>query len=135
MKTYSELSKLSTYEERFEYLKLDGQVGSDTFGYDRYLNQALYKSREWKRTRDKVITRDKGCDLGIEGYEINSKPIIHHMNPITIDDIRNRDPKVFDPDFLITVTHPTHNAIHYGTEQRISRVPVERKAGDTCPWK
>lgn len=135
MNSYTELSKLNTFKERFDYLKLDGKVGAETFGYDRYLNQALYNSREWKKVRDEVIIRDKGCDLGIEGYEITSKPIIHHMNPITREQIDNRDPIVFDPEYLITVTHRTHNAIHYGDSEQISKEPIERTKGDTCPWK
>ena len=135
MKTYTELSKLKTFKERYEYLKLDGVVGSDTFGFARYLNQVFYNSLEWKKVRDKVIARDNGCDLGMEGYEIFSKPIIHHMNPITIEQIQNRDPIIFDPELLITTTHKTHNAIHYGINKSISNEPVERRQGDTCPWK
>lgn len=134
MKSYSELQKLKTYEERYEYLKLDGVVGSDTFGFNRYANQALYSSREWKTVRNKVITRDLGCDLGVEGYDINFKPIIHHMNPITMEQIINRDPIIFDPEYLITVTHKTHNAIHYGDASQIQKGPTERKPGDTKLW-
>lgn len=134
MKNYTDLSKLKTYKERLEYLQLKGTVGIDTFGFDRYLNQALYTSRKWKSVRDKVIVRDNGCDLGIEGYEIFSKPIIHHMNPITQEQIEKRDPIIFDPEFLITVTHQTHNAIHYGTEVS-DRCPIERTEGDTTLWR
>lgn len=134
MKTYSELSKLETFEERFNYLKLDGKVGSESFGFDRYANQAFYKSREWQDARRKVIIRDKGCDLGVEGFDINEKVLIHHLNPITMDQIIRRDPIIFDPENLIAVTHRTHNAIHYGDEGQIAKGPVERKAGDTKLW-
>lgn len=137
MKNYTDLSKLKTFEERFDYLKLDGQVGSETFGNERFLNQAFYSSREWKRARDIVITRDLGCDLGVEGFEIFEKPIIHHMNPITIEQIENRDPIIFDPEFLITVTHRTHNDLHYGIKTddvRSNRFFSERKKNDTKLW-
>lgn len=135
-RTYSELSKLKTFEERFEYLKLSGEVGRETFGYDRYLNQMLYKMPEWKSARDKTIIRDNGCDLGIQDREIQGRAIVHHMNPITVEDILNRNPKVFDPEYLITTVHKTHNAIHYGDERLlVSSAPVERTQNDTCPWK
>lgn len=134
MKTYSKLKKLKTFKERYEYLKLDGQVGADTFGFDRYANQAFYRSKEWKKVRNEVIIRDLGCDLGVEGYEINSKPIIHHLNPITMEQIVNRDPIIFDPENLITVSHRTHNAIHYGDESQVHYEPTERKPGDTKLW-
>lgn len=134
MKTYSELLKLKTFEERFEYLKLDGSVGSETFGFDRYVNQALYRSKEWKKVRNEVIIRDLGCDLGMEGHEIHKRPIIHHMNPITMEQIINRDPIIFDKEGLITVTHKTHNAIHYGDSSQLSSEPTERKPGDTKLW-
>lgn len=136
MRTYSELIQYDSFEDRFNYLKLGGQVGSETFGFDRYLNQALYRSLEWKRIRNEVITRDLGCDLGIEGYEINSGVIIHHMNPITIDQIQNRDPIIFDPEFLITTVLRTHNAIHYGDESiiKITFGTLERKRNDTKLW-
>ena len=111
---YSELTSLKTFEERFEYLRLDGVVGIETFGYDRYLNQLLYRSSEWKKIRNEIIVRDNGCDLGMDGHEIFISPLIHHINPITIDDIKNRNPIIFDSDNLITKTLPTHNAIHYG---------------------
>lgn len=137
MRTYSELSKLKTFEERFNYLKLDGKVGQETFGYDRYLNQILYKSPEWKRTRNNIIIRDNGCDLGIEGYEISGAAIIHHMNPITIEQIENRDPIIFDEDFLISTVLRTHNAIHYGDDSIIKTRfgTLERRKDDTTPWK
>lgn len=135
IKNYTDLSKFNSFEERFEYLKLDGIVGADTFGFDRYLNQAFYNSREWKKIRDHVITRDFGCDLGIEGFEIYRRPIIHHMNPISMEQILNRDSIILDPEFLITTVHDTHNALHYGTETLIAKGPVERKPNDTCPWR
>lgn len=134
MKSYTELSKLKTFKERFDYLNLNGRVGSDTFGYDRYLNQALYKSPEWKKVRNQVIIRDKGCDLGIDGMEIDSKVLIHHVNPITPEQIENRDPMIFDPDNLITLSHKTHNAIHYGSFDLLPEISIERKQGDTKLW-
>lgn len=137
IKTYSELITFNSFEERYNYLKLNGQVGSTTFGYDRYLNQILYKSREWKRIRDLVILRDKACDLGVEGHDIfdGRNIIVHHMNPITIEQIQNRDPMIFDPELLITTIHRTHNAIHYGDESLIAKGPIIRTVNDTCPWK
>lgn len=134
-RTYSELSKLKTFEERFEYLSLEGTVGAATFGYDRYLNQVLYKSPEWRQARNKVIMRDEGCDLGIEGREIPKNVIVHHMNPITMEDVYNREPHIFNPEYLICVSHNTHNAIHFGDSELLNKDPVERKPGDTCPWK
>lgn len=135
MRTYSELSRLETFEERFEYLKLNGEVGSSTFGFDRYLNQVFYKSPEWKRVRNEVILRDNGCDLGIEGRDISSHIIIHHMNPISVKDVLNRSRDILNPEYLICVTHNTHNAIHYGDEKQLLSLPVDRKPYDTCPWK
>lgn len=134
-KRYSELSTIPTYEERFKYLQLKGAVGNDTFGYDRYLNQILYNSPEWKRLRNQIIIRDNGRDLGCEGYEIYGRILIHHMNPITVEDIVSRDPIVFDPENLICVSHNTHNAIHYGDENLLIMAPVERTKNDTCPWR
>ena len=136
-KTYSELIAIPTYNDRFRYLKMSGKVGETTFGFERYLNQIFYKCPEWIETRNKVIVRDEGCDLAFPGYEIRGKIIIiHHMNPITIDDIRNRSPKLFDLENLITVAHKTHNAIHYGDESfLIGQTIVTRKPNDTCPWK
>lgn len=134
-KRYSELITIPTYEERFQYLQLKGAVGKDTFGYDRYLNQILYNSPEWKRLRNRIIIRDNGRDLGCEGYEIYGRILIHHMNPITVDDIVSRDPIVFDPENLICVSHNTHNAIHYGDENLLIMAPVERTKNDTCPWR
>lgn len=135
IRTYTELSHLNTFEERFKYLSLKGTVGADTFGYDRYLNQVFYRSKEWKRIRDKVILRDLGCDLGIEGYEIRDKIIIHHMNPITISDLDERNPDIFNPEYLIVTSHKTHNAIHYGADYSVPFSFAERTPNDTCPWK
>lgn len=135
MKTYTELSKLSTLEDRFEYLKIGGKVGAETFGFDRYLNQALYCSSDWQSVRDKVIIRDKACELGLDGFSIDKHIIVHHMNPITMQQIVNRDPIIFVPEYLICVSHKMHNAIHYGDETIIKNyVPVERKPGDTRLW-
>ena len=135
IRTYSELSTLKTFVERFEYLKLNGTVGQSTFGYDRYLNQLLYNSTEWKSLKTKIVIRDNGCDLGVEGYEIHGKIIIHHMNPITVDDILKRRDIVFDPEFLISTIHNTHMAIHYSDENLLIKAPIERFKNDTCPWR
>lgn len=136
MKSYNELITIPTFEERFRYLKVYGVIGNQTFGYDRYLNQKLYNtSREWKRIRDKVILRDNGCDLGCEGFEIYGKIIIHHINPITVEDIVTCNPCVFDLNNLISTSHNTHNAIHYGDEKSLIVTPIERKQYDTCPWR
>ena len=135
IRTYSELSKLLTFEERFRYLSLDGKVGEETFGFDRYLNQMFYRSQKWKAVRDYVIVRDNGCDLGVEGYEIHGRIIIHHMNPITIRDIEKESDFLLDPEYLITTVHNTHNAIHYGDENLLIKAPIERSKNDTCPWK
>ena len=135
IRTYSELIQLSTFEERFRYLKLDGLVGKDTFGFDRYLNQEFYRSKEWKEVRDFVIVRDNGCDLGMDGYEIVGRIYIHHMNPITVNDIVHSSDFLLNPDYLICVSHNTHNAVHYGDEDLLVTAPVERRKNDTCPWK
>lgn len=135
IRTYSELCKLKTFKERYNYLKLCGQVGEETFGFDRYLNQIIYKLPEWKSVRDKVIVRDCGCDLGMEGYEIGEKILVHHMNPITMDDVISHSQDIFNPEYLICVSHQTHNAIHYGDENQLILDPVERSPNDTCPWK
>ena len=135
IRTYSELITIPTFEERFEYLKLNGSVGLETFGHDRYLNQILYNSPEWRRFRPEIIVRDNGCDLACEGYEIFGKILIHHINPITARDILNRNPKVFDPENVITTVHNTHNAIHYGDENLLITAPIERSRNDTCPWR
>lgn len=135
IRTYSELVSLPSFKERYEYLRLNGSVGLDTFGFDRYLNQEFYRSKEWKSIRDQVIIRDNGCDLGVDGYEIYGRIVIHHMNPILQADILNRTQLLLDPDYLICTTHATHNAIHYGDEELLPREPVERTRNDTCPWK
>lgn len=134
IKTYSELRRIDTFEERFEYLKLGGTVGHSTFGFDRYLNQAFYTSREWKDIRRNVILRDNGCDLGIPGYEINGALLIHHINPMKVDDVVHREEWILDPEFLITTTQNTHNAIHYGDSSLLRTKFVERKPGDTRLW-
>lgn len=135
VKSYSELKKLKTFKERYEYLKLAGRVGESTFGYDRYLNQLLYNLPRWKKARNKVIIRDEGCDLGDPDYEIKDKIIVHHMNPITIEDIENENDDIFDPEYLISTSDRTHRAIHYGDEKLLPQLPIERRPGDTCPWK
>lgn len=135
IKTYHELSRLKTFEERFQYLKLDGVVGVDVFGGSRYLNQKFYKSDEWKSVRRKIILRDNGCDLGVDGYEIHDKIIIHHINPLTVDDIRDASDYLLNPENLICVTQATHNAIHYGKEANIPNQITDRQMNDTCPWK
>ena len=135
IKTYSELILLPTFEERFKYLQLNGRVGDDTFGFDRYINQNFYRSAEWKRIRDLVIMRDNGCDLALEGYEIYGRILIHHMNPITVKDVELSTEYLMNPEYLICVTHNTHNAIHYGDEKLLTKGPVVRTKNDTCPWK
>lgn len=134
-KTYRELRRLKTFEERYEYLKLGGVVGQQTFGFDRYLNQAFYRSKEWKHTRTGIIIRDGACDLGIEDREILSRITIHHINPINIDDIELGRDCVFDPDNLICTTHNTSMAIHYGDNSMLIKLPQERREGDTSLWK
>ena len=135
IKTYSELITLPTFEERFAYLQLNGVVGRDTFGFDRYLNQIFYRSKRWRSIRDQIIIRDNGCDLGVEGYDIYGKILIHHINPITLDDIERESEFLLNPEYLITTTHNTHNAIHYGDESLLSTMPMERVKNDTCPWR
>jgi len=134
IKCYTELRRLKSFEERYRYLRLSANVGDNTFGYDRYLNQMLYSSKKWLNIRDGIIIRDLGCDLGIEDYEIHGKIIVHHMNPITIEDIELDRDEVFDPEFLICTTHDTHNAIHFGNESLLPRLPIIRRRNDTCPW-
>lgn len=135
IKSYTELITLPTFEERYRYLRLSGAVGRDTFGFDRYLNQVFYQSQRWREVRDHVIIRDNGCDLGIEGREIYGKVIVHHMNPLTLDDIEKESAFLLDPEYLISTTHDTHNAIHYGDENLLVKAPVERTKNDTCPWR
>ena len=134
IRRYSELRHIPTFEERFEYLKLNGSVGRETFGFDRYINQRFYTSKEWRDIRHYVITRDLGLDLGAEGYEINSRILIHHMNPIMVDDILHKNDDILDPEFLITTCHNTHNAIHYGDSSLLPKPLVERSRGDTKLW-
>lgn len=135
IRSYSELIKFDTFEERFKYLQLNGSVGRETFGFDRYFNQKFYRSTEWKSIRDQVIFRDNGCDLGAEGYEIFGKIYIHHMNPIMLEDIELKNDILLDPEYLICTTHRTHNAIHYGDEHQLINKPIERTKNDTCPWR
>ena len=135
IRTYSELIAFPTFEERFKYLQLNGQVGESTFGFDRYMNQVFYRSQKWKSIRDFVIIRDCGCDLGVEGYDIHGKIIIHHMNPLSMRDIETESDFLLNPDFLICTTHNTHNAIHYGDENLLVTAPIERTKNDTCPWR
>lgn len=134
IRRYSELRHIPTFEERFDYLKLNGSVGRETFGFDRYINQRFYTSKEWRDIRHYVITRDLGLDLGAEGYEINSRILIHHMNPIVVDDILHKNDDILDPEFLITTCHNTHNAIHYGDSSLLPKPLVERSRGDTRLW-
>jgi len=135
IKTYSELSKLTTFEERYRYLRLGGRVGEETFGFDRWINQMFYKDPEWLKIRDEVIIRDNGCDLGIEGREIYSRIIVHHMNPITKADILDRSEFLLNPEYLICTVKNTHDAIHYGDENLLITLPMERNVNDTCPWR
>lgn len=135
IRTYSELITIPTFEERYKYLQLKGSVGKDTFGYDRYLNQLFYQTIEWKCLRRDLIIRDCGCDLGVEGYEIHGRIIIHHMNPITKEDLLDRTDYLMNPEYLICTTHSTHNAIHYGDESLLVIAPIVRSKNDTCPWK
>lgn len=135
IRIYSELIKLPTFKERFRYLKLNGKVAEETFGFDRYLNQQFYKSNEWLELRDRIIIRDCGCDLGIDDREIYKRIIIHHMNPITKYDIINRTDMLLNPEYLICTTKRTHDAIHYGDESILYDLPIERTKNDTCPWR
>lgn len=134
-RTYSDLISLPTFLERYRYLRLGGNVGLETFGHNRYLNQILYTSDRWRSFRDKIIIRDNGCDLGMEGFEIYDRILVHHINPITVEDVLNENQKVFDPDNVICTSHNTHQAIHYGDENLLITEPVERFRNDTCPWK
>lgn len=135
IRTYSELRKLKTFEERYRYLRIPGVVGRSTFGFDRYLNQMLYTSKRWRRLRDDIIVRDQACDLGVDDYEINDRIYIHHMNPITIEDVKRGNEDVFNPRFLICTSFNTHNAIHYGDESLLPQLPIVRRKNDTCPWR
>ena len=135
IKTYSELIEIPTFEERYKYLNLDGTVGEETFGFDRYINQEFYRSYEWCRIRDYVIIRDNGCDLAISDREIFGKIFVHHMNPITIKDILNKSKFLLDPEYLICTSKNTHDAIHYGDSSLLITMPTERRKNDTCPWR
>ena len=136
LRNYTELSKLKTFEDRFRYLLLDGSVSQDTFGFDRWMNQIFYRSSQWKRIRDKVIIRDNSCDLGIDGHDIYGKVLVHHMNPVTKEEIMSGSMSLLDPEYLISVSMDTHNAIHYGDLSYLKRFSVaERMPNDTCPWK
>lgn len=134
IKRYSELRRLKSFQDRYDYLKLNGSVGVETFGYDRYLNQTFYRSKEWKKIRDEVIIRDNGCDLGLPGYEIGDRIYIHHMNPITAEEILHRDEDILNPEYLICVSRNTHNAIHYGDDSLLPKPLIERLPGDTKLW-
>lgn len=135
IRTYSELIQIPTFKERYAYLKLQGVVGEETFGRDRYLNQMLYTSEEWRRFRREIIIRDNGCDLGCDGHDIRGKILIHHIEPLTVEDVVKRSSSIFDPDNVICVSMLTHNAIHYGDESLLITAPIERKPNDTCPWR
>lgn len=134
IRTYSELNELETFEERLEYLTIGGQVGWETFGFDRHIGQGFYKSNEWNRAREQVISRDYGCDLGVRGFEIHTNILIHHINPMDVADIINHEPWIIDPEYLITTTHRTHNTIHYGNGNPYPKVVTERTRGDTTLW-
>jgi len=132
---YSELILLPTFKERFDYLKLDGSVGEDTFGFDRYLNQQFYRSSKWRKLRDEIILRDNGCDLGVDGFQIYGQVLIHHLNPITKEDLLNMSEYLTNPEYLICTTHNTHNALHYGDSNLLLTEPIKRFKYDTCPWR
>lgn len=134
-KTYSNLKQFESLKDRYEYLKIGGIVGDSTFGHNRYLNQEFYRSKEWLEVRDYVIIRDNGCDLGVEGFEIHSKILVHHMNPITLADIENRNPDILNPEYLISTSDRTHQAIHFGDKDLLPKDPIIRKPNDTVPWK
>jgi len=134
IRSYFELRRLNTFEERYEYLRLNGEVGRSTFGFDRYINQRFYTSYEWKQARQSVIARDNGCDLGILGYEIYSGILIHHINPVSVDDITHGEEWIFDPEYLITTTQKTHNAIHFGDDKLLPKVVISRNRNDTKLW-
>lgn len=135
VRCYKELKRIDDYYERFKYLQLRGEVGASTFGWERYLNQMLYRSQRWRKVRDEVIIRDNGCDLAHPDFEIRFRIIVHHMNPLSVEDIELDRDIIYDPEFLICTTQMTHNAIHYGDEDLLPRLPVTRHPGDTCPWR
>lgn len=134
LRTYSELSSLTTIEERFQYLSIRGVVGGETFGPDRWINQIFYRSTEWRQLRNHIIVRDAGCDLGVAGFEVHDRLIIHHMNPMTVDEVKDRADVILDPEFLISTAHRTHNAIHYGSADLLPTRFVERAPGDMKLW-
>ena len=135
-KCYSDLIKFKTFEERFKYLEMGGHIGIESFGYDRYLNQAFYKSPDWRKLRNQIILRDGGMDLGVDGYPLNGRVIIHHINPISVDDVLEFNPDIFNPEYLISCSHQTHNALHYGNEDYLNRFKIiERRPNDTIPWR
>jgi hypothetical protein len=134
IRTYSELRRLQSFEERFDYLVLRGEVGEATFGFDRWINQRFYQSRQWQQVRELVIVRDNACDLGVPGYEIYARLMVHHMNPVTVQALADGEEWILDPEYLITTTHRTHNAIHYGDDSLIPKLLVERRPGDTKLW-
>ena len=133
-RSYIELCRLDTFEERYDYLRLDGVLGAKTFGFDRWINQHFYRSKEWKLVREQIIVRDNGCDLGVPGFEIYSGLLVHHMNPLTVEDIERGVDWILDPNYLITISLRTHNAIHYGDESQLPRGPIMRREGDTTLW-
>lgn len=135
IRTYTELIRIDDFVGRYEYLRLRGEVGVSTFGWERWMNQMLYRSPKWRRTRDKVIIRDMGCDLAHQDFQIGDRIIIHHMNPLTLEQIEDDVDEIYEPEFLICTSHMTHNAIHYGDQSLLPQLPVERMPGDTCPWK
>lgn len=135
IRTYQELVRLPTLKDRYDYLKLGRSVGESTFGFDRYLNQMLYTSRRWKLVRDEVLNRDNGWDLGVEGFPIGERIIVHHMNPLSVAELEDEDESMFDLNFLISASHNTHNAIHFSDSSLLPKLPVERRPGDTCPWR
>ena len=135
IRRYTDLIQYDSFVERYRYLKLNGQVGIDTFGLDRYLNQTLYRSYKWRKVRNQIIMRDNGCDLGMDGFDIFGKIIVHHMNPLTLEQIEDDSDDIYNPEFLICVSHMTHNAIHYGDENLLPQLPIERIPNDTCLWK
>jgi len=135
LRTYRELKRIPTFIERYQYLRLAGRIGESTFGFDRYINQLFYNSKRWRRTRDGIIIRDNGCDLGVEGYDLTYRIIIHHMNPISEKDIELDRESIYDPDLLISTSPNTHTAIHFGDESLLPQLPIIRRKNDTCPWR
>lgn len=135
IRCYKELCRLKTFEDRYEYLRLACLIGDETFGFERYMNQMLYTSSKWRETRNRVIIRDNGCDLGVADRPIIGKIIVHHINPMTVEDVKTVSDDIFNPEYLICVSQTTHNAIHYGDASLLAQEPIERKPGDTCLWK